>query len=781
MYLGSEGYGVRPFLRIGTSPFLPEQIKRHIGSVVITDHLTGDFNIEADCLDPRSIKHTRYVGSADLVQAIKHFAHREQIPYQALEPVDGKHPPKGGQVVFFDDGNIRLYLDGHRLFDLTERERTDRHSVFRMTRIDAITKASRGAYQADDFSGVGFIAGRNGSILTYTGKRLFIDRHNEQESIARWSYWAVPLSLIFGVDNQVPASVLVDLYRFRLVNGLEVSGAADSGDVIDVFRAAGISEDDTSPPQLPPGAPCPTVDASARIVLDLPEGAIWSGDTPPPILPGVPYRYDTHVAHQEIRNLLTGDLRETIDGAVDPEHELFAIARRDDLPEIDRVVASLEVWNRCSNTNDTQRVAEARNLLETTFAVQHVPVMGVFGNDGERWHVRFVLPRDLTRGAIADNSRAREKIEPFLEATADPVFLESERKRLLSFLQEMLVARRVEAAPEASDKMTKAATATPPAAPAPSKGRDATASTAKSGPTSPRTTAPPPAKPAARSRGGNSRRPLTAVAAVLLLLLLGGALVYRFTGFSGAAAIAGNDITTNGHSTEETVDSATVADVPETQAPVDERADDQVSPDVPATGPELEPGPGLDPTAAPGVEGTSGDPGPAEVAPDGESSPDAIVPDPEGAPDAIITDPDEAPDAPDAVTPDPDPAGTPDATPATSAVGNDDPGQGVGVSPWTVADVLRVTNWIAQENGYNRIGVNDLTDGRNPNWIYPGNTFRLPDGVVHEVASGETLWFIASSFLNEIFVASEMELSRFRDLIDSEEYPVEELERRHIN
>jgi hypothetical protein len=95
---------------------------------------------------------------------------------------------------------------------------------------------------------------------------------------------------------------------------------------------------------------------------------------------------------------------------------------------------------------------------------------------------------------------------------------------------------------------------------------------------------------------------------------------------------------------------------------------------------------------------------------------------------------------------------------------------------WSVVDVLRVTNWIAAENGYRRIGVNEFTDRPNPDWIFPGNTFRLPDGQIHTVIAGETLWEISTDFLNRVFIASDMELSHFRDLIDSEEYPVEELQ-----
>ena len=72
--------------------------------------------------------------------------------------------------------------------------------------------------------------------------------------------------------------------------------------------------------------------------------------------------------------------------------------------------------------------------------------------------------------------------------------------------------------------------------------------------------------------------------------------------------------------------------------------------------------------------------------------------------------------------------------------------------------------------------MDDFADRPDPDWIFPGNTFRLPDGQIHAVIAGETLWEISIAFLDRLFIASDMELSRFRDLIDSKEYPVEELQ-----
>ena len=66
----------------------------------------------------------------------------------------------------------------------------------------------------------------------------------------------------------------------------------------------------------------------------------------------------------------------------------------------------------------------------------------------------------------------------------------------------------------------------------------------------------------------------------------------------------------------------------------------------------------------------------------------------------------------------------------------------------TILDVYKLTNKIASANGYKELdSVEQL--GKDPNWIYPGNVFKLPDGTVYTVVKGDTVWHITKKFIQE--------------------------------
>jgi len=66
----------------------------------------------------------------------------------------------------------------------------------------------------------------------------------------------------------------------------------------------------------------------------------------------------------------------------------------------------------------------------------------------------------------------------------------------------------------------------------------------------------------------------------------------------------------------------------------------------------------------------------------------------------------------------------------------------------TILDILRLANRIAVANGYRSIDSSHPT-GPNPDWIYPGNVFELPDGTTHTVQRGDTLWGITADFIEK--------------------------------
>lgn len=66
----------------------------------------------------------------------------------------------------------------------------------------------------------------------------------------------------------------------------------------------------------------------------------------------------------------------------------------------------------------------------------------------------------------------------------------------------------------------------------------------------------------------------------------------------------------------------------------------------------------------------------------------------------------------------------------------------------TILDVYYLTNKIAAANGYTELdSVEQL--GKDPNWIYPGNVFVLPDETQYTVLQGDTIWHIAKRFIQK--------------------------------
>ncbi len=66
----------------------------------------------------------------------------------------------------------------------------------------------------------------------------------------------------------------------------------------------------------------------------------------------------------------------------------------------------------------------------------------------------------------------------------------------------------------------------------------------------------------------------------------------------------------------------------------------------------------------------------------------------------------------------------------------------------TILDVYNLANKIAIANGYKELdGVEQL--GKNPDWIYPGNAFELPDTTEYTVVKGDTVWHITRQFIQK--------------------------------
>jgi hypothetical protein len=86
----------------------------------------------------------------------------------------------------------------------------------------------------------------------------------------------------------------------------------------------------------------------------------------------------------------------------------------------------------------------------------------------------------------------------------------------------------------------------------------------------------------------------------------------------------------------------------------------------------------------------------------------------------------------------------------------------------TILDVFKLTNKIAVSNGYYALNSVDKL-GRDPDWIYPGNTFTLPDGSTHTVVKGDTIWHIAKNFIKKYLDRDWTQYIALRDEIEIKE------------
>ena len=63
-----------------------------------------------------------------------------------------------------------------------------------------------------------------------------------------------------------------------------------------------------------------------------------------------------------------------------------------------------------------------------------------------------------------------------------------------------------------------------------------------------------------------------------------------------------------------------------------------------------------------------------------------------------------------------------------------------------VRDIIKLVNFVATTNGYAPMHTID-SDRPNPDWIYPGNVFVLPNETGYTVIEGDTLWDITIGYM----------------------------------
>ncbi|MDR3199995.1 MAG: hypothetical protein LBT68_00940, partial [Spirochaetales bacterium] len=173
IYVGKNPNDYRPFLRVGNSRFLPERAKTLVSVVMITDSLTGNQLIEHENLQIPLTGETRYIGDPDEVAKLKQFLEDNEIPSESYEDDDDEdRPPEksGAFVYFYKNGNMQLFHDKKRLFDLQDREKADGHFIYRVEKAVQAVKSNPFRYLPADLSPPGFFFSGENPFFFREGK-----------------------------------------------------------------------------------------------------------------------------------------------------------------------------------------------------------------------------------------------------------------------------------------------------------------------------------------------------------------------------------------------------------------------------------------------------------------------------------------------------------------------------------------------------------------------------------------------------------------------------------
>jgi hypothetical protein len=172
VYLGSDREDYNPFLRIGNSKRLTQKIISHIYNIVITDSYTGNPALETGNINKRILKENRYVGDKQTVERFLEFL-RNCTPEtdQMARYQNGAVSERGALVSFYDDGNMRLSYDNRLIFDLKNMEKKDRHFVERTKTLSDQHSRDILRYRSAEFRHPGFCI-VEGNTLVFNREKL---------------------------------------------------------------------------------------------------------------------------------------------------------------------------------------------------------------------------------------------------------------------------------------------------------------------------------------------------------------------------------------------------------------------------------------------------------------------------------------------------------------------------------------------------------------------------------------------------------------------------------
>jgi len=848
VYVGRTPTDYRPFVRIGNSRELPDNVKSLINSIVVSDTFPGSPLVEQHNLDLRRSSDFRYVGDPKTVDRFKSFLQHREIPAEGYQTVADESPDDtGAYVYFYEDANIRLKMDHRAVFDLAKRAKEDLHYSEGVEQVSHALRRDPVRIGEDALHGLGCVVAGGEVYLFQDGATVAVGLHGEY--FRNLAAAGIDPDTVQTVIAEQPGEGLVRLFKraARTSKSILVAGSngSDLRNLMDLFsaaqphvlqaefastpsgkwlkagelrlrRGAGENEEELSLEYGGARISLFAADAEPNSTNKIVGAAVDKGRRTLvvsrhgerdeiPLPEGVPHRIQSGIP--DMPELLEQCLNFSsfADSGLMTESERQGLAL---LREAFDVVGKAQEFKRAyaelpaglmSPRNDPQsifpfylknaavlagagidsgtHVASYRKLSELlnerlTAAPEPAPELShsvTVYLDAKRAYSVIQPHPALSRGTVAQTAAARRRVRS-IESRTEREFV-SERSRLSRLIDELDIemARRKRPKPDAQ-----------PVPEASTKGMTLREQAA--------------ARAAAREKAGENKTDKKELDAKQQK----GSNEARKDSAAGSSTIAASSRSDTGRTSASDQSSVTK---PGTMAA-------SLAPSVGSRSRRKSRslrGPGIAAAVVAGIlllllvlvfvlrvplpgplesmaEGLRGDapvsapsdtdlPAPAD--PDGP----AVLPDPRARDrDELALDDGVLPTEGDG-DPGLEPRSEPELEPGTVPAAGVEPDavtQGVqshGLTP-TIDDIIVWTNAIAAENDYRTLGqpkgpVPGL--GPDPDWIFPGNAFVLPDGNTHIVESGDTLWGIATDYIEHQVDVDFSEYLRLTSLYYSEE------------
>ncbi len=241
VYVGRTPSDYRPFVRIGNSKELPENVKSLINSIVVSDAFPGSPLVEQHNLDLRRSSDFRYVGDPKTVDRFKSFLQHREIPAEGYQTVADESPDdSGAYVYFYEDANIRLKMDHRAVFDLAKRAKEDLHYSERVEQISHALRRDPVRTGPDSLQGLGCMVAGGEVYLFQNGATAAVGPHSEYyRDLALAGVDPDTLHLVITED---PGEGLVRLFKRAARTSKSILVAGSNADalrnLIDLFTAA---------------------------------------------------------------------------------------------------------------------------------------------------------------------------------------------------------------------------------------------------------------------------------------------------------------------------------------------------------------------------------------------------------------------------------------------------------------------------------------------------------------------------------------------------------------